>query len=171
MNYQEIKDLIQEVGKAKLTHFEYKEGNVHIAMGCGQTPAAAVQGLSPVPTAVTAASTSLASAPAQPAMTETPEPIEEEKEENVQKAEEKEGELIKSPLVGTFYASPSEGADPYVQVGDHIKKGQVVGIVEAMKLMNEIESDYDGIVEEILVSNEENVEYGQPMFRIKVQGA
>ena len=77
------------------------------------------------------------------------------------------GKAIKAPLVGTFYAAPSPDQPPFVQVGDTVKKGQVIGIVEAMKLMNEIESEYDGIVEEILVKNEETVEYGQPLFRIR----
>ena len=76
------------------------------------------------------------------------------------------GNMIVSPLVGTFYASPAPDAENFVKVGDHVKKGQVVGIVEAMKLMNEIESEFDGVVQEILVSNEDTVEYGQPLFRI-----
>ena len=75
--------------------------------------------------------------------------------------------VINCPLVGTFYSSPAPDAEDYVKVGDTVKKGQVIGIVEAMKLMNEIESEYDGIVEEILVKNEETVEYGQPLFRIR----
>lgn len=76
------------------------------------------------------------------------------------------GTAIKSPLVGVFYAAPSEGAEPFVVPGDRVKKGQTLGIVEAMKLMNEIESDYDGIVRQILVSNEDVIEYGQPLFVI-----
>lgn len=77
--------------------------------------------------------------------------------------------VVCSPLVGTFYAAKEEGAEPFVKVGDSIKKGQVIGIVEAMKLMNEVESDYDGIVLEILVENEEMVEYNQPLIRIAKQ--
>ena len=73
---------------------------------------------------------------------------------------------MKSPLVGTFYAAPAEDADPYVSVGTTVKKGQVMAIVEAMKLMNEIESDFDGTVEEIYVENGQAVEYGQPLFRL-----
>lgn len=69
-------------------------------------------------------------------------------------------------MVGTFYSSSSPEAESFVKVGDTVKKGQVLGIVEAMKLMNEIESEYDGVVEEIMVGNEEVVEYGQPLFRI-----
>lgn len=76
------------------------------------------------------------------------------------------GNIVSSPLVGTFYASSSPEAEPFVKVGDSVKKGQVLGIVEAMKLMNEIESEYDGIVKQILVSNEDVIEYGQPMFVI-----
>ena len=71
-----------------------------------------------------------------------------------------------TPLVGTFYSSASPEAESFVKIGDTVKKGQVLGIVEAMKLMNEIESEYDGVVEEIMVGNEEVVEYGQPLFRI-----
>ena len=80
---------------------------------------------------------------------------------------EKGGNLVKSPLVGTFYAAPSEDAEPFIKVGDTVKKGQTLAIVEAMKLMNEIESEFDGVVTEILVENEENVEYGQPLFKIQ----
>ena len=83
------------------------------------------------------------------------------------KEPEVEGNQVKAPLVGTFYAAPSEGADPFVSVGDTVKKGQVIGIVEAMKLMNEVESDYDGTVAEILVENGEMVEYGQPLIVVK----
>lgn len=78
-----------------------------------------------------------------------------------------DGNIVKCPLVGTFYASPSPEDAPYVAVGDTVKKGQVLGIVEAMKLMNDIESEFDGTVVEILVNNEEVVEYGQPLFVIK----
>lgn len=74
---------------------------------------------------------------------------------------------ITSMMVGTFYAAPSEEAEPFVRVGDQVKKGQTVGIVEAMKLMNEIESEYDGAVEEILVKNGQLVEYGQVLMRIR----
>ncbi len=74
--------------------------------------------------------------------------------------------MVKSPLVGTFYAAPAEDADPFVKVGDSVKEGQVLAIVEAMKLMNEIESDFTGTVTEILVENGQAVEFGQPLFVI-----
>lgn len=75
--------------------------------------------------------------------------------------------VVSCPLVGTFYSSPSPDAEDFVKVGDTVKKGQVIGIVEAMKLMNEIECEFDGIVDAVLVKNEEVVEYGQPLFRIR----
>ena len=77
------------------------------------------------------------------------------------------GKAIKAPLVGTFYAAPSPDQPPFVQVGDTVKRGQVLGIVEAMKLMNEIESEYDGTVKAILVKNGDLVEFDQPMFVIE----
>lgn len=79
----------------------------------------------------------------------------------------REGNVIKSPLVGTFYASPAEDADPFVQVGEQVQKGKILAIVEAMKLMNEIESEFDGTIEEILVENGAPVEYGQPLFIVR----
>lgn len=81
--------------------------------------------------------------------------------------EEVQGERVISPMVGTFYASPSPDKPPYVKVGDKVKKGQTLCIIEAMKLMNEIESDFDGEVVKILVSNEQMVEFGQPLFIIR----
>lgn len=74
------------------------------------------------------------------------------------------GHTITSPLVGTFYSSPSPDAPSFVNVGDRVKKGQVIGIIEAMKLMNELESDFDGVIKEILVKDETVVEFGQPLF-------
>ena len=74
---------------------------------------------------------------------------------------------VTAPMVGTYYAAPSPEKAPYVKVGDTVKKGQPVGVIEAMKLMNEVESGYDGVVEEILVRNESLVEYGQPLVRIR----
>ncbi|RUM31345.1 MAG: acetyl-CoA carboxylase biotin carboxyl carrier protein [Aquifex sp.] len=80
--------------------------------------------------------------------------------------QEKKYHVIKSPLVGTFYRSPAPGAPPFVKVGDIVSPGQVLCIIEALKVMNEIESDVRGRVEKILVENGETVEYGQPLFLI-----
>ena len=74
---------------------------------------------------------------------------------------------VKSPIVGVFYSAPAENAEPYVTIGDHVKKGQTLCIVEAMKLMNEIECEYDGVVTEIMVNNGDMVEYGQVIIKIK----
>ena len=82
------------------------------------------------------------------------------------KEENTEGEVVTSPLVGTYYEAPAEDAEAFVKVGDCVKKGQTLAIIEAMKLMNEIESEYDGVIKEIMVKNGQPVEYGQPLFRI-----
>ena len=154
MELEQLLKLINTVSDSKLTEFKYetesvcikmgKESSVKVVAADAQTTApAAVQGA-----VITAQETKAA--------------IEASEEPDVQK-----GKVVRSPLVGTFYAAPSEDADPYVKVGDTVKKGQVLAIVEAMKLMNEIESEYDGTVEEILVENAQGVEYGQPLFRIR----
>jgi len=75
-----------------------------------------------------------------------------------------QGHVVKSPMVGTFYRAPSPGAEPFVQLGDAVKAGQTICIVEAMKLMNEIECDHTGVIKEILAENGQAVEYGQPLF-------
>ena len=99
-----------------------------------------------------------ADTPGEPVMTvRTETPAEETVEEN----------YIISPIVGTFYSAPSPDAEAFVKVGDVVKAGQTVCILEAMKLMNEIESDYDCEIEAVLVSNEQKVEYGQPLFKVK----
>ncbi|KXV10319.1 acetyl-CoA carboxylase biotin carboxyl carrier protein subunit [Caballeronia megalochromosomata] len=77
-----------------------------------------------------------------------------------------QGHIVTSPMVGSFYRAPSPGADPFIQVGDTVKEGQTLCIIEAMKLLNEIESDKAGVVKEILVENGQAVEYGQPLFVI-----
>ncbi|WP_244815187.1 acetyl-CoA carboxylase biotin carboxyl carrier protein [Caballeronia sp. Lep1P3] len=77
-----------------------------------------------------------------------------------------QGHVVTSPMVGSFYRAPSPGADPFVQVGDTVKEGQTICIIEAMKLLNEIEADKSGVVKEILVENGQAVEYGQPLFVI-----
>ncbi len=91
---------------------------------------------------------------------------------NEKKQEEKEeteevGNVVKSPMVGTFYSKPSPNSESYVTVGQKVKKGDVLCIIEAMKLMNEIESEFEGEVVEILVKDEDTVEYGKPLFVIK----
>lgn len=93
--------------------------------------------------------------------------IETTKEKAVPKEPAEAANYIESPMVGTFYAASAPGKPPYVTVGSKVKKGDVVCIIEAMKLMNEVEAEVDGEIVEILVKNEELVEYGQPLFKIK----
>lgn len=83
------------------------------------------------------------------------------------KEEAVDGNVVKSPIVGTFYAAPSPEKPPFVKVGDTVKKGDVIMIIESMKLMNEVRSDFDGVVEKILVSDAQAVEYDQPIMIIK----
>ena len=156
MDYQQILELVKEVSKAGLTNFEYTEGNIRIAMSCPQSEEKIV-----VP------ASNLVLQEAAGAGANTVETAVSAQQQPEQITEEKGGNIVKSPLVGTFYAAPSEDAQPFVKVGDTVKKGQTLAIVEAMKLMNEIESEFDGVVTEILVENEDNVEYGQPLFRIQ----
>ena len=87
------------------------------------------------------------------------------KEENKEKIEE--GNIVKSPMIGTFYMKPSPDSDPYVEIGSTVKKGTVLCIIEAMKLMNEIESDLDGEIVEICCKEEDLIEYGTVLFKIK----
>ena len=167
MDYQQILELVKEVSKAGLTNFEYTEGNIRIAMSCPQpeekivVPASNITLQEAIGVGASGVNGINTAGMAGAATTTTAQPQAEEA------AEEKGGNLVKSPLVGTFYAAPSEDAQAFVKVGDTVKKGQTLAIVEAMKLMNEIESEFDGVVTEILVENEDNVEYGQPLFRIQ----
>lgn len=139
METEQIIRLIESVSSSALTEFEYQEGDIRLCFKKEKQIVAA------------------APAKAVPAALPESEPA---------AAAADDGTLIKSPLVGTFYSAPSEDAQAYVQVGDAVKKGQVIGIIETMKLMNEIECDRDGVIAEILIENEQVVEYGQPLFRI-----
>ncbi len=91
----------------------------------------------------------------------------EEEPKKSDEKEEAEGDIIKAPMVGTFYSKPSPTSDPYVEVGSIVKEGDTVCIVEAMKLMNEIETEFSGVVTQIFVEDGDTVEYGTPLFRIK----
>lgn len=101
------------------------------------------------------------------AQTSAPSTVETLSPSEASTAAEISGKLVKSPIVGTFYAAPSPDKPPFVRVGDEVKKGDVIMIIESMKLMNEIQSDYDGIVDKILVSDGQAVEYDQPIMVIK----
>lgn len=158
MKSEQILQLIKAVSDSELTEFKYEEDGVKLSLK--KTVPAPVQTVIAAAPAAPAQIPAVPAAPAAPAVPEAV-PAEPEKKEN-----EVKGNIVKSPLVGTFYAAPSEDAEPFVKVGDSVKEGQVLAIVEAMKLMNEIESDYSGTVTEILVENGQGVEFGQPLFVI-----
>ena len=167
MDYQQILELVKEVSKAGLTNLEYTEGNIRIAMSCPQPEEKIVVPASNIALQEAIGVSANSVNGANTAGTEGVAATAAAQSQAAEAVGEKGGNLVKSPLVGTFYAAPSEDAEPFIKVGDTVKKGQTLAIVEAMKLMNEIESEFDGVVTEILVENEENVEYGQPLFRIQ----
>lgn len=160
MKFEQVLQLVDAVSTSALTEFKYEEGGVKISM-----KKAAEGSAEPVPVPshiLEFAGKAEEESPdgENPAAVREASPA-----ENVEEAGA--GQVVVSPLVGTFYAAPAEDAKPYVKVGDQVEKGQVLAIVEAMKLMNEIESDYSGTVVKILAENGMAVEYGQPLFEIK----
>ncbi|MEE8278840.1 MAG: acetyl-CoA carboxylase biotin carboxyl carrier protein [Thermoanaerobaculia bacterium] len=161
LTFEQIKELIDLVSERQLQGLEIERAGFRIKIE-GRAPAPAVVTVSE-PAANSPASRATVEAPA--AKAEEPEP----QEETADASEEVpvDGHLLKSPIVGTFYTSTSPDSDPYVQVGDSVKKGQVLCIVEAMKLMNEIESDVDGVIDEIYPQNAQPVEFGEPLFLIR----
>lgn len=152
MEFEQLLQLIDHVSDSKVTSFQYKTDDLKLSMECGQVQTLAAGGVD------FSARAAVSAAPAMAVQTAAgaAEPV----------TAEPQGKLVKSPLVGTFYAAPAEDAEPFVKKGDKVKKGQVLAIVEAMKLMNDIESDFDGEIAEIYVENGQAVEYGMPLFRI-----
>ena len=170
MKVEQVLQLIQAVSDSELTEFKYEEDGVKLSLKKTegkivqvQTPVAAPAVVQAAPAVIPAAP--VVAAPAAPAPEAAPAAGEASAAEAADALPA--GNIVKSPLVGTFYAAPAEDAEPFVKVGDSVKEGQVLAIVEAMKLMNEIESDFTGTVAEILVENGQAVEYGQPLFVIK----
>ena len=154
MEFENLIKLIDTVSASELTGFKYEEKGLKLQMSKGDGEVKVV--------AAPAAPLPAGPAPAPAPAVEAPAPLKEAAEGEAAKP----GKVVESPLVGTFYAAPAEDAEPFVTVGSAVKKGQTLAIVEAMKLMNEIESDYDGTVAEILVENGQPVEYGEPLVRI-----
>ena len=144
MEYEKIKQLIEEMGNSKLTEvdIEFPDGT-KISMKKDNVKERVIQEIQDT-TVI-------------------------KNSDNITKETKKDekGNIIKSPMVGTFYSKPSPNANSYVEIGQKVKKGDVLCIVEAMKLMNEIESEFDGEIKEILVQDGEAVEYGKPLFKIK----
>ena len=146
MDLEKIEGLVKIIENSSLTEFSIRDGETKITMSKLTHPPVIAAGVPAAP---------MAAAPAQPAAAE----------EKAEAADE--FELILAPIVGTFYSAAAPDVPAYVKVGDHVKAGQTVCILEAMKLMNEIQADYDCEIEAVLVSNEQKVEYGQPLFRVK----
>lgn len=165
MEMEKMIELIDAVSKSDLTGFKYEEDGIKLHLSKKENTCYVTENVSaPVNTAGTA-SVMTVSDPTVSAVTgKTAADV--NLAPGTAAEEVIEGNVVESPLVGTFYSAPAEDAESFVKVGDRVEKGQTLGIVEAMKLMNEIESDYSGTVAEILVNNQEGVEYGQPLFRI-----
>lgn len=151
MDLRKLKTLIDLVSESGVAELEITEGEdrVRIVNRNGAAPVQVHQPVTvaqPMPVPVPAPEVAPAPAPTAPQQTGTP---------------------LTSPMVGTFYRAPSPGADPFVKVGDTVKKGQVVCIIEAMKLLNEVEAYMDGTVKEVCVENGQPVEFGQSLFIIE----
>lgn len=143
MDYKEIEQLVRLVEQSSLNYFSYRDGDVKLVLDKKDNPPVVAAG---VP-AVAAPQPAPAPAAAEP--------------------EEEERLFITSPIVGTFYSAAAPDVPAFVKVGDRVKSGDTVCILEAMKLMNEIQCEWDCEIEAVLVSNEQKVEYGQPLFRVK----
>ena len=153
MEFQNLITLIESVSASGLTELKYEENGVKIKLSKKERKVQTIQ----VSDALTSETAGRNEKDSQSTGTG---------KENVNEENVPAGKVVASPLVGTFYVAPAEDAEAFVQIGDTVKKGQTLAIVEAMKLMNEIESDYDGTVAEVLAENGAPVEYGQPLFRI-----
>ena len=154
MEMEKMIELIDAVSKSDLTGFKYEEEGIKLHLSKKENTCYVTENLSAPVNAVTTSAAEIKKA------------AEGDQISGTSAEETPVGNVVESPLVGTFYAAPAEDAESFVKVGDRVEKGQTLGIVEAMKLMNELESDYCGTVAEILVNNQEGVEYGQPLFRI-----
>lgn len=147
MEYKELLELIKTVSDSNIVDFKYEQGDTKIVMCAAENKEVSGE-IVPVKTTKQATAVVVENA----AETEIIQPAAEN--------------IVKSPLVGTFYVAPAEDAEAFVKVGDKVTAGQTLAIVEAMKLMNEIESEFDGVISEVYVKNGEMVEYGQPLFGI-----
>ncbi len=148
MDLRKLKTLIDLVSDSDIAELEITEGDGKVRIVKASAPQAPVM-VMPDAVAPAASVAVQAAAPAAPAPAAPP-----------------PGHVVKAPMVGTFYRAPNPGATPFIEVGQSVKEGDPLCIIEAMKLLNEIEADKSGVVREILVENGEPVEYGQPLFVI-----
>lgn len=156
MDLRKLKTLIDLVAESDIAELEVTEGESKVRIvkssGAPQNQVVMMQPQSMPQTVTAPAAAPIAAAPAAAPVAAAP--------------AEPEGHIVKSPMVGTFYRSPSPGADAFVQVGQTVKQGETLCIIEAMKLLNEIEADASGVIKAILVDNGEPVEFGEPLFVI-----
>jgi acetyl-CoA carboxylase biotin carboxyl carrier protein len=157
---EDVKKLVQLVEKSDVTHIAWQRGEEKVVFRRGGVAVAVASAPAPVVHAAPVAAAIPAPLAAVPA------PASAAASKGEAKGEAKPGTEVKSPFVGTFYRSPSPDSPPFTDVGQKVKKGQTLCIVEAMKLMNEIEAEADGTVAEIYVQNATPVEFGEPLFRI-----
>lgn len=154
MDLEKIAGLVKILEDSSLTQLTFKEGDMKISLSKLDNAPVVTGGVA-VPPQGFAGMPPMMPAPAA------------QDPQEAAKEEEAEEEFIVSPIVGTFYSASAPDVPAYVKVGDHVKAGQTVCILEAMKLMNEIQSDFDCEIVAVLVSNEQKVEYGQPLFRVR----
>ncbi|SHE38578.1 acetyl-CoA carboxylase biotin carboxyl carrier protein [Fodinibius roseus] len=161
MDLRVIENLLELIAKSEVNEVSIEEGDFKIKV---KKKADVEQPSMPVQYQMPAQALQQPAGAQQPAP-QQPTPAKEE-DDGEEKSDQPTGEVVKSPIVGTFYRSPSPEDDPFVKVGDQVEEGQTICIVEAMKIMNEIESDYSGEIKKILVDDAEPVEYDQPLFII-----
>jgi acetyl-CoA carboxylase biotin carboxyl carrier protein len=171
MNQKEIKELIEFLVEKDIAEFELQRGDMKLLIkrGASAQPAQVVQ---VAPAMVPGHTVAVASAPPAPPPSSTSSTTANGESASGAPAApvaaaEADLFILKSPIVGTYYEAPSPGAPPFVKLGDAVKEGQVLCIIEAMKLMNEIEADVSGVIVKMFVSNASPVEYGMPLFGIK----
>ena len=162
LNINEIKELVSQFDQSTLTEFDLREGQFELYMN-KKASSRGMGTMAPMPVAT--------EAPRDTVVPQTPiqqTPVSEAPQASVEASQESfEGVEVKSPIVGIVYLQPAPDKPQFKSVGDSVKKGEVICIIEAMKLMNEITSEVDGKIVEILVENEAVVEYDQPLFRIQ----
>lgn len=164
LTFEQIKELIELVAERNLQGMEVERSGFRLKID-GKTPPPAPPA-APAGAAAAPASAPAASAPAA-APAEAPRGAEPAAEEDDEDGLPDDAYVQKSPIVGTFYRSPSPDADPFAKIGEHVKKGQVLGIVEAMKVFNDIEAEVSGKLLEVYPQNEEPVEFEEPLFAIQ----
>lgn len=157
LNLAEIKELIELVSDKQFNEFELERGSFRLRLQKG-APRVVVESAPPAPVVVETGSASPSVAAAAPTSEHAPAPA----------APEESLHIVTSPIVGTFYRSSSPTTEPFVKLGDSVEEGKTLCIIEAMKLMNEINSDASGAVAKIFVENGQPVEYGQPLFGLKL---